>query len=460
MNLSDVLALLRRRWLTFALALGAVVGASFGALAVQTPVYESTATLSLTPAESGPDQQTAISLLPQISAITPAYAEAVTAADTERLARGLLDSGHHLGGVSVATFPNAPTVLKISSRSTSRTDARLSAQAYVGALQQRVEAGEIGPRNLLRLLEIDSPRQPTTPVSPRKTLTIAVGVLIGLVVATVAAWLRDQSGGLIIDRDMLASSSGLQVFGEIPESRRLSELDSVDALLNDDRLRFASEAMRDLAVTLQLTQVGSDSVLITSPGVGQGKTTVAFGFAVSLARSGVDTLLVDGDLRRGRIEELFEGEDRPLRKHPGLADVLRGTPFRDAVQPTSLPKLHVMTSGELMEDPSVLLDAAFPQVLRDLERDGEFAVVVDATPLMPINDARIMAKFCSSTLLVVSAGLASRRDVKRALERLRLIGIAPTAAVLNRARMRDISGYGSYYLRSKPGSQATGGSAN
>jgi succinoglycan biosynthesis transport protein ExoP len=456
MNLSDAIAVLRRRWVTFLLVLAAVVGAAFGALAVQSPVYESTATLSLTPVTNSTDPSMAISLLAQISAITPAYAEAVTADDTRTLARQFLPPGHSLAGVTVSTFPNAPTVLKMSTRSTSPADAQLSAKAYVEALQQRVGKGEIGPANLLRLLEIDAPRLPASPVSPRKKLTIAVGVLIGLLVAFVAAWLRDQNGGVIDDAETLRQASGLQVFGEIPETRRVPDVNSVDSLLNDDRLRFASEAMRDLAVALQLTQVGSDSVLITSPGVAQGKTTVAFGFAVALARSGVQTLLVDGDLRRGRLEELFAGETDALRKSPGLTDVLQGMPFSRAVQATSLPKLHVLMSGQLMDDPSELLDTAFPQVLREMERD--YAVVVDATPLMPINDARLMAKFCSATLLVVSAGSVRRRDMKRALERLRIIGVAPTAAVLNRTRMRDVSGYGSYYLRGKAGreEQATG----
>lgn len=449
MNLSDVLAMLRRRWVTFALGFLAVVAAAVVALVAQTPVYESTATLSLTPVSTPADQQTAINLLPQISAITPAYAEAVTASDTQAIARGFMPAGSPLADATVSTFPNAPTVLKITTRSTSPRDAQLSAAAYVKAMQQRVSNGGIGPAHLLELLEIDSPRLPSSPVSPRKALTIGVGVLVGLLVGFAAAWLRDQSGGAIDDAEGLRSASGLQVFGEIPETRRVPDVHSVDALLTDERLRFASEAMRDLAVALQLTQLGSDSVLVTSPGVAQGKTTIAFGFAVSLARSGVDTLLVDGDLRRGRLEELFADEARPIRKSPGFTDVLRGMPFSHAVQETSVPKLRVIASGELVDDPSELLDSAFPRVLRDMERD--FAVVIDATPLMPVNDARIMAKFSSSTLLVVSAGSVSRRDVRRALERLRIIGVQPTAAVLNRARARDVTGYGSYYLRTRPG---------
>lgn len=449
MNLRDVLAMLRRRWVTFLLVLTAVLGAAVGSISLQTPVYEATATLALTPQFTSSDPATAISLLSQLSVITPAYAEAVTADDTKALARAQLPSGHALAGVTVSTFPNAPTLIKVSTRSTSPADAQLSAAAYVTALKNRVDQGEVGPPRLLTLLEIDSPRLPTSPVSPRKKLTIAVGLVIGLIVAFVAAWLRDQSGGVIDDAESLRHASGLQVFGEIPDTRRVPDVDRVDVLLTDDRLRFASEAMRDLAVALQLTQLDSDSVLITSPGVAQGKTTVAFGFAVSLARSGVDTLLVDGDLRRGRLEEMFAGDSPRPRKTPGLTDVLRGMPLEAAIQETSLPKLRVLMSGELMDDPSELLDAAFPTVLREMERDC--AVVVDATPLMPINDARLMAKFCSSTLLVVSAGAASRRDIKRALDRLRIIGVTPTAAVLNRARMRDVSGYDSYYMRSRSG---------
>jgi capsular exopolysaccharide synthesis family protein len=443
MNLSDVLTMLRRRWVTFVIALLAVIGAAVAALLIQTPIYEATATLSLTPkASSGGSIDQAITLLPQISAITPAYAEAVTADDTQRLARTFMPAGRVLAGASVATFQSAPTVLKISARSPRPRDAQLSAAAYVRALQQRSSSGEIGPADLLEVLQIDSPRLPTAAVSPRKKLTIGVGIMLGLIVAFLAAWLRDQGSGAVEDAEMLGQAAGVPVFGVIPDTRRVPAVHSIDALLTDDRMRYVSEAMRDLAVALQLTQLDSDSVLITSPATAQGKTTVAFGFAVSLARSGVDTLLVDGDLRRGRLEELFADDPVPVRKTPGFENVLRGMPLDDAVQHTSNPRLHVLTSGELLDDPSELLDAAFPTVLRDMER--QYAVVIDATPLMPINDARIMAKFCGTTLLVVSAGQVSRREVRRGVERLKIIGVTPTAAVLNRSKDRESSRNSAY----------------
>ncbi|HVA61412.1 MAG TPA: hypothetical protein VNG13_12880 [Mycobacteriales bacterium] len=461
MNLPDVLAVLRRRWVTFVLALLAVIGASIGALELQTPVYQASATLSLTPVTTAANPALALEILPQIGVLTPAYAEEITAADTRVIARAQLATqpgNYALTDAKVSTFPNAPTILKLSTNSTSPLDAQLSAAAYVTALNTRVKAGQLGGNILIKVDEIESPVLPTAPVSPRKTVTIGAGVLLGLIVAFIAAWVRDQTGGTIEDAEALRHAAGIQVFGEIPESRRVPRIHSVDALLTDDRLRPVAEAMRDLGVALQLTQFDADSVLVTSPGVANGKTTVAFGLAVALARSGVETLLVDGDLRRGRLEELLSEEPTGVRKSPGLMDVLRGLPFEDAVQGTTLANLHVLTSGELVEDPSVLLDSAFPAVLREMER--RYAVVLDATPLMPINDSRVMAKFCSTTLLVASSGSASRRDIKRALDRLKIIGVTPTATVLNRARVRDSVGYGSPYLRARSARETVRGASS
>lgn len=446
MTLTDFLQMVRRRWVTAVVSFLLVLGAAVFALQTQNPVYEATATVGLVPTSSSSsttNDLTSITLLGQAAAILPLYSEALTSIDTRRLAAADMPPGMALGSVSASTFQNFPTILRINTRSTSPVAAQRSAQAFVTALQKRANAGDIGVNGLISLQELGSPVLPTTPVSPHKKLTLGIGLMLGLVLAVAAAWLRENVGGKIESSDALAQASGLPVFGEVPDARRVGAITSVPMWLNDDRLRFVNEAMRDLGLTLQLTQFESDSVLVTSPEGQHGKTTVSFGIAVALARSGVATLLVDGDLRRGRIEEFFVDEpNRRIRKRPGLVDVLRGMPLESAIQATSLPNLSVLTSGELQDDPNELLDIAFPAALREMERRS--AVVIDGTPLVPINDARVIARFVGSTVVVAAAGQVSRGQVKRALDRMSIIGVKPTAVILNRARQRHSANYGLY----------------
>jgi succinoglycan biosynthesis transport protein ExoP len=450
MTLSDFLQVLRRRWLVAVLGFLAVVGASVATLQLQTPKYQSTVTLALVPAQGndGVGASTALSAAPSIM---PIVSEAVTSGTTYQLAQSRLPAGVTLGSIASTTYStDAPTVLQVTTESTSATAAAQSAQAYYDALTDQVENGNLlGTSNLLDISEVARPQVPTTPSSPHKSTTIGIGILIGLVVAGAAAWLRETLGGRIETADALSSAADLPVFGEVPETRRVPSMASVEAWLTDDNLRFVNEAMRDLSLTLQLTHFDADSVLVTSPEGRHGKTTVAFGIAVALARSGVETLLVDGDLRRGRLEEMFADEpDHPVRKTPGLADVLSGsTVLEEAIQSTSLPHLSVLTSGTLMDDPSELLDVAFPAALRAMERRS--AVVIDGTPLLPINDARVIAKFAGATVMVASAGGTTRAQVKRALDRIRIIGVSPSAVVLNKVRQRHSADYGHYLSGSR-----------
>ena len=124
-------------------------------------------------------------------------------------------------------------------------------------------------------------------------------------------------------------------------------------------------------------------------------------------------------------------------------DVLLGeVPLEEAVRHTN-DGLDVLVGGRRSADPVELLTNEFPSLLARLERDYE-VVVIDCTPVMPISDARIVARYADATLLVAKAGVAVRRHVRTSIERLELISVKPTAAVLNYSLAVRGS---SYYVR-------------
>lgn len=455
MTAADLPRILRARWLTFLLTALVVVAAAYGAIKIQKPVYQASTTVAVTPSPNIHDSGSLLTVIGNLGQITPVFAQAVETRNTRAIAQSFLAPGMTLAPATVTTFGNVGSaLLKIVTNSTSPAVAQQSAEAYYEALAQRANAGQIGFRNLVTVLQIESPGLPTSPVSPRKKLTLGAGVVIGLLLGVAAAWAREVYSGKIETADSLRQVSGAPVFGEIPDSRRVPAVASTDALFADQRLRPVVEAVRDLGVALQLTNYNEDSILVTSPEGQHGKTTLAFSLALSLARSGLPTLLVDADLRRGRLEEMFSEEQLPIRKSPGLADVLRGLPAEQAIQPTMFENLSLLASGELLDDPNVIIDAAFPATLKALE--SRYAVVVDSTPLIPINDARIMAKFCDITLIVVAAGTMTRRQLRNAVDRLKIIGVEPTAVVLNRVRVRHGPAYHRYLVTPKATRSAVG----
>jgi polysaccharide biosynthesis transport protein len=179
-------------------------------------------------------------------------------------------------------------------------------------------------------------------------------------------------------------------------------------------------------------------VVVTSPEGSHGKTTISVGLASTFARAGTRTVLVDGDLRKGRIAELLR-----TRRAPGLIEALKGTPVGECVQSTGLETLDLLPGGALEADPSELLMAEFPSVLQDLKEMYD-VIVLDTTPLVPVNDARIISSSADAVIVVASAGSVTRRQVRNAVERLNLVSVAPTASVLNNSRTAAKKGYYGY----------------
>lgn len=431
MALNDVVRVFWQRKLLIVLVLIAVIVPAYVATTLVTKQYESTATLGVTPKNSGPEALTLFAILDQV---VPFYAEAADSRTTLEAARTRL--GHPLGSISIETFKGTG-LMKIKARSANPRLAQLSAQTVAHVLLTRVNRGKVGTASY-RLDVLDRASLPTSPVFPRTRLTLLVAALLGLGLGFAAAILRENFATKVETAEDLAVASGLPVFAEIPAETAVLKLHSADELATLPRLHVVAEALRDLRTNLLFTDESFRSVVITSPDGSHGKTTVAFGLAATLSRAGARTILLDCDLRRGRVAELLQ-----LPRTPGLMDVLLGESLLERVIRTTGDGPDVLVGGRRSADPGELLTREFPAVLTELEREYD-AVIIDATPVIPISDARVLARYADATVLVARAGNASRRQVRAAVERLALISVRPTAAVLNYSAG---VGSSSYYVR-------------
>lgn len=418
LDLNDLLRVFWQRKLLILVVTLAVIGPAYAGTKLVTPRYESSSTLLLKPKNLNND------LLPffgVLDVIVPVYADTASSRVTRLAAREAL--GRPLAGYTVETFKGTG-ILKIKAQSTSRTLAKDTAQAVTRALLDRANNGGQVEIKGLELRELDPAAIPTTPVFPRTKLTLFVAGLLGLALGFGAAFLRENLTTRIETTDDLARVSGLPVYAEIPAESAIAKFRAPDDLMRDPRLRIVAEALRDLRTNLLFSDDSIRSLVVTSPDGSHGKTTVAFGLAATLARAGTPTLLVDGDLRRGRIAQMLG-----IERSPGLMDVLlEEVPIEEAVR--SLETLDVLPSGRRAGDPGELLTVEFTTILSKLEKRYE-AVIIDSTPVMPISDARVMARFADATILVARAGDARRRQVRSAIEKLQLISVEPTATVLN-----------------------------
>jgi receptor protein-tyrosine kinase len=430
MDFRELVETLWRRKLTVAAILALSIGVAIVSLQLVTPEYESRSTVVLQPRN-----EVDFSFFYALNSIVPIYANAAQTSTSYVLAQEKL-GGRQPAAVSVETFRDTP-IIRIKARDPDKVLARDSAQAFTDALLEQVRAGRIGVPSL-RLSQIDRPQLARAAVYPRTRLTIAVATLIGLAFGIGLALLREALTTRVDTPESLAHLVGAPSFAEIPSEVAVSRLRSPADLATDPRLRAVSEGLRDLRTNLLFSNDDLRTVVVTSPEGSHGKTTISVGLATTFARAGTRTVIVDGDLRKGRVAELLR-----TRRSPGLLEALKGTPVGECVQNTGLETLDLLPGGALEADPSELLLAEFPSVLDELKQLYE-VIVIDTTPLVPVNDARIISSSADAVIVVASAGSVTRRQVRSAVERLTLVSVTPTASVLNNSRAAGKKGYYGY----------------
>src|SRR5256885_11041446 len=172
-DLNELLQVLWRRWITVVAVAAVTIGVAIGALALITPVYESSATLALTPKNINASSQ--LIFFGTLDAIVPVYADAAGSRTTRGLAAEQL--GHPLADVTVDTFKGTG-LMKIKSRSTDKGLARDTVQAVTDALLQRTNKGRIEIKSL-RVYQLDRANLPSSAVFPRTRLTLIVAALLG-----------------------------------------------------------------------------------------------------------------------------------------------------------------------------------------------------------------------------------------------------------------------------------------
>ena len=321
-------------------------------------------------------------------------------------------------------------------------------QVTLGELRLSSELLDQGAARLSRRARV--PQEPVEPDPVRDTgVALAAGLLIGIGLA----YLRDHLDDSIRSAEGLETASGASVLGIIPHERK----PRAEVLALADPQSAGAEAYRSLRTSVQflLADRGVRSLLVTSAQASEGKTTTACNLAVVLASAGMNIALVDGDLRRPRVHELFG-----LAQEPGLTTALVADSPGGCVQPVEgLARLVVMTAGPTPTNPSeMLVSSRVDNVVAGLAERYDL-VIVDSPPVVPISDAVTLARKVDAVVLVSRAGRSSRRSIRRAVGQLAQVQAHLVGCVLNDSRVRG-SYYGgdrADYRRYRPESTSTNG---
>ena len=202
----------------------------------------------------------------------------------------------------------------------------------------------------------------------------------------------------------------------------------------------ASEAYRTLRTNLSFYSLDKPlrTLVVTSPAAGEGKSTTIANLAVTMAQSGRRTILVDTDLRRPTLHELFGAQ-----MSPGLTDAIMAEAGDLPLQKTAVENLWLLSSGSKPPNPADMLGAArMEQIIAQLAEQADI-VLFDAPPVMAAADAAILGSRVDGVLLVIQAGKTRRDQAERARETLEKSRAHVVGAALTNAP-KD-SSMGEYY---------------
>jgi capsular exopolysaccharide synthesis family protein len=283
-------------------------------------------------------------------------------------------------------------------------------------------------------------------VSPRPARNVVIAFVLGLILGLVAAFLREHFDRGLRTREAVERAFGLPVIGQVPFGSRGKE----ERVVAFEGRGETAEAFRGLRANLQYLAVKRPlrTILITSASPEQGKTTVTANLAVTIARSGASVVVVDGDLRRPRLEAAFGASSTG----PGLTTVLVGAAeLGEVVRDVELPsggqgesgRLAFIPSGPLPPNPSELLASA--QMSDVLDRVGAMFdfVLIDSPPVLLVADALELARECDGVVLVVRHGQSSTDEARELRATIERLGINLVGAVMTDvAPVRQYGNYG------------------
>ena len=272
--------------------------------------------------------------------------------------------------------------------------------------------------------------------------------LIGLVLGLIGAIALTLALNFLrrgIEEAREVEETGLAVLGSINKVPALVGLKSGKtdyALARSDPENIAIEALRGLRTGLRFTLAARSArtLMITSCAPADGKSFVSLNLAMVNAQLGTRVLLIDADMRRGKLGRNFG----ITRRDNGLTQVLVGECELDAaIHRDAATGLDFIATGGLPPNPAELLEsAAFSDLLSVLSETYDL-VIVDAPPVLAVTDAAIIGQKTDISLMLIRHLVTTKPELQSALKSLEIAGITPAGAIINQYDMKK-SRYGQY----------------
>ena len=323
-------------------------------------------------------------------------------------------------------------------------EAKSDRQLYDNLMQRAKETGVTGEYRGTNVHVVDSAEVPRAPVLPNRSRDFTLALMTGFLLAVGLAFGLEYLDSRIKTPDDIKAHLRVPFLGLVPSIATKAGPNGAPLLDRGVPPGFA-ESMRALRTSVIFSSAadGARSVMVTSTAPSEGKTLISSNLADALAQAEQRTLIVDGDMRRPRVHEVF-GYDQ----EPGLSNVLVGTTqLQSAIRRTDNPFLSVLPAGHIPPNPAELLGSPkYRRLLDELGKDFDW-IIIDAPPVMAVTDAAVISHDVSGVIFVVGAEMTPRRNAQTALEQLSSAHARIIGAVLNRVNLERHSYYYAPYHR-------------
>ena len=280
---------------------------------------------------------------------------------------------------------------------------KVNEMVYEYLLQKKAETAILKSSTIADAKILDSARENSAPIKPKRKLIVIVGLILGLIVGIALAFLREFLVYTVQNVEDIEKLTSLPMYGVIP--------------LNKDKItkNIYAEAFRNLRTNLQFLPGNENNkiISITSSVSGEGKTTIAAALAEVLARGDKKVITLDLDMRKASLHKEFD-----MKNNIGMSNYLTNqNTLEEVTQETNIYGLNIITTGSLPPNPSeLILSSIFTDLLSILKTKYDY-IIIDTPPAGLVTDATILMNYSDITLAVVRAKY-SRKDFVKNIDRM------------------------------------------
>ncbi len=307
------------------------------------------------------------------------------------------------------------------------TREREDATASLKSLQSKLEEARITEaQKVSNLRLIEEAKPPTIASSPKRSAVLVLATVFGTVLGTGMMFLLEVMDNTLKDASEAEELLNLPLLGVLPRlPAKTLVLQPADRFLDDVSL---VEPYRMLLKTLEFRSSDKVQIIVVSSTLsGEGKSIVASHLAAISAMLSRRTLIIDADLRRPMQHTLFN-----LAPKPGITDVIeKRTTLNQAVQPTDVENLHVLTGGEFHGRPSQFLESPAMKSLVAEAAATYDMVIIDTAPISACADAAMLARQTDGIMLVTRPNITIKEVLQRAVSELQHNQIPVLGVVVN-----------------------------